>query len=300
SQRLAEAGIRAIWLKGVALALTVYPEPGLRAMTDVDVLVPAQQAEEAMRVIAAATGRPPATLGASLDKHAVADVGPANSVRLEVHWSLVDLPYQRGAEDTAWFLAGRTPLPGGADFYGPAPEAHLLYLCAHAEIVHGEADFLLQRYLDLHQLVTVFPALDWDVVVGRAADFGWTYATERALVIAQRFFRTPVPSSLLDDLRRARPASENMARIARRQAALDEGERLLRRWDDLDWGARLRLTAGSLFPSPAYMRRRYDLKAGWQVALAYPWRWASATAQVSKALLKRLAASNRRNGNAGR
>lgn len=293
SQRFAQAGIQAVWLKGVALALTVYPEPGLRAMTDVDVLVPAQQAEAAMRLIAAVSGRQPVTLGASLDKHAVADVGPANSVRLEVHWSLVDLPHQPTTEDTPWFLASRTPLPGGADFFGLAPEAHLLYLCAHAEIVHGEADFLLQRYFDLHRLVISTPELDWGVVVERAADFGWTYAVERALQVTQRFFGTPLSSSVLDDLRCARPAHENMARVTRRQEAVDAGERLLRRWDGLDWSARLRLAVGSFFPSPAYMRRRYGLGAGWQVALAYPYRWASALARVGKALAKRLAAPNR-------
>lgn len=294
SRRFAQAGIQAVWLKGVALALTVYPEPGLRAMTDVDVLVPAQQAEAAMRLIAAASGRQPVTLGASLDKHAVADVGPAHSVRMEVHWSLVDLPHQPTTEDTGWFLASRTPLPGAADFFGLAPEAHMLYLCAHAEIVHGEADFLLQRYLDLHRLVISAPDLDWGVVVRRAADFGWTYAVERAFQIAQRFFYTPLPSSVLDELRRARPAHENLARVIRRQEAVDAGERLLRRWDGLDWGARLRLALGSFFPSPAYMRRRYGLDTGWQIALAYPYRWASALGRLSKALGKRLAAPSHR------
>ncbi len=297
-RRFAQEGIDAVWIKGVPLSVTVYPEPALRPMTDIDVLVAPQQAEAALHLIETAAGRRAASLAAGIDKHAVIDVGPANSVRMELHWNLVDLPHQPITEDTTWFVASRTPLPGSPDFYGLAPEAHLLYLCAHAEIVHGEADFLLQRYLDLHRLVISTPELDWGVVVGRAADFGWTYAVERALQIAQRFFGTPLPPSLLDDLRRARPAHENVARVTRRQEAVDAGERLLRRWDGLDWAARLRLAAGSLFPSPAYMRRRYDLEASWQVALAYPWRWVNAARQAGKAWLKRLASPDRRSNNA--
>ena len=48
---LGRAGIEALLLKGAALAHTVYPEPGLRPMRDVDILVPAAQAEEAQTVL---------------------------------------------------------------------------------------------------------------------------------------------------------------------------------------------------------------------------------------------------------
>lgn len=48
---LHEAGIETLVLKGAALAHTVYPEPGLRPMRDLDILVPAVQAEEAQAVL---------------------------------------------------------------------------------------------------------------------------------------------------------------------------------------------------------------------------------------------------------
>jgi hypothetical protein len=48
----ASAGIPARVLKGAALAWLVYPEPGLRAMRDLDILVPAAQARQAQQVLA--------------------------------------------------------------------------------------------------------------------------------------------------------------------------------------------------------------------------------------------------------
>ncbi len=273
SQRFDRAGITAVWIKGVPLSLMVFPQPGTRPMTDIDVLVSAHQVSDALGLVAAATGRRAVSLAASIDKHAVVDVGMANSVRMELHWSLVDLPHQPATEDVQWFLRERQSLPGGGAFHGLAPEAHLLYLCGHTEIVHGESDFLLLRYLDLHRLISASPALDWAVVRDRAVEFGWTYAVERALQITQRFFATPIPQSLMADLPRLRPAHEDVTRVTKLQGSMQRGDRLLTLFSGLPWTARLRLAAGMAFPSAEYMRRRYELDAAWKVPFYYPYRW---------------------------
>src|SRR5665648_101548 len=45
------AGIPAIWLKGIGLAHTCYPQPQLRSMSDLDVLVPLQQMQPAREIL---------------------------------------------------------------------------------------------------------------------------------------------------------------------------------------------------------------------------------------------------------
>jgi len=47
----AQADIPARVLKGAALAWLIYPEPGLRPMRDIDILVPANQAREAQQIL---------------------------------------------------------------------------------------------------------------------------------------------------------------------------------------------------------------------------------------------------------
>lgn len=286
SQRFDRTGIPAVWIKGVPLSLTVYPQPGTRPMTDIDVMVAAGQVSGALHLVEAATGRRAVGLAASIDKHAVVDVGMASSVRMELHWSLVDPPTQPSTEDVQWFLRERQPLPGGGAFYGLASEAHLLYLCGHTEIVHGESDFLLLRYLDLHRLIEASPELDWAIVRDRAVDFGWTYAVERALQITQLFFGTPIPQSLLADLPRLRPAHEDVSRVTKLQGSMHRGDRLLTLFCGLSWTARLRLAAGMAFPSAEYMRRRYELDAGWKVPFYYPYRWLDTGQAVLRTLGK--------------
>ncbi len=51
SAALTTAGIPALWLKGAALALTIYPDPALRPMIDLDVLVPIDRCTEALAIL---------------------------------------------------------------------------------------------------------------------------------------------------------------------------------------------------------------------------------------------------------
>ena len=51
SAALGDAQIPSLWLKGIALGHTVYPQPVLRPMGDLDVLVPYERRESALRVM---------------------------------------------------------------------------------------------------------------------------------------------------------------------------------------------------------------------------------------------------------
>jgi hypothetical protein len=288
SRRFAEASIPAIWIKGVALELTVYPHPGLRPMTDIDLLVSPEDVDRAVRAVETHTGNKGVHLPQGIDRHAVVYAGPNGLVRMELHWSLVDLPGLGMAEDTAWFLSQwEVRRTGEAELLVLRPEAHLLYLCAHAEILHGEADFRLLRYFDLHRLVTCSDQIQWATLVAQAASCGWTYATERALSIAQQYFSTPLPDELLGELRSRRTAAEDISRVTRHQAATERGQKLLNRFADQPWPARVRLALGLAFPSAAYMRHRYQLDAGWKVPFYYPYRWFDTGQAVFHTLARR-------------
>ncbi len=70
-------------LKGAALAWTVYPDPALRPMNDLDLLA---QPSDLLKAVRAAQA-----IGYRLDKltnHAVLHGGPAQSISLELHWCL--------------------------------------------------------------------------------------------------------------------------------------------------------------------------------------------------------------------
>ena len=130
NQRFADNDITAVWLKGVALGLTVYPNRAMRPMGDADVLAPPTQTADALALLEAVTGNKPAQLGEQNDKEAMVSVGlhKGGPVRLELHWSLIEAPTSPLAPPVDWFLDQTTTI----DFAGRPlrilrSEANLLY-----------------------------------------------------------------------------------------------------------------------------------------------------------------------------
>jgi hypothetical protein len=289
ARRFAADGITAVWLKGIPLSLTVYPDSSLRPMGDIDLLVRRRQLPQVLALLRLATGHEPATLAEDSAMHAVVQVGQAELIKMEVHWSLIDAPISSLAGDVEWFLEQQQAISGdGVGLLTLRPEAHLLYLCAHAEIAHGEGQFRLLRYLDLHLLIDQTPGLDWQIVVNQAVVFGWTYAVERALGITQRWFATRLPEHLLAELRARRPNHEDVSAVLRRQVPANRWEGTLNRFASMNWSARLRLAGQLIFPPPAYMRWRYRTKQPWRVVLCYPYRWWDVASEIFRTAWKRL------------
>jgi len=129
------AGIEALALKGAALAALIYPEPGLRPMRDLDVLVPPAQARHAQTVLGqlgfTAPVPPP---GARLpDKHLEAATRRQEglTVTVEVHHNLF-----HAFQPDSFTLADCTGPPLSFDLNGvTAPalgyEDMLWHLCRH-------------------------------------------------------------------------------------------------------------------------------------------------------------------------
>ena len=55
----------------------------------------------------------------------------------------------------------------------------------------------------------------------------------------------------------------------------------------------MRLAWRLALPPTAYMRWRYDVHAGWQLPLAYLYRWADVAGDIGKTLNRRLVAGHR-------
>lgn len=195
---LAEAGVAALAVKGAALAESVYPEPWMRTMSDVDLLVSDAQLESAIRALASAgfevDPRPAdrrLSYGAFNEVMLSYPVGPG-SLLVELHTSLdkvvrrpVDLP-AIVSRSRCWKRALSLP----------ALEDHLLIVVLHA----ATADFdHAVAWLDLHLLLGRKP--DLEVVLARAA--AWSLSTP--LYVAARALRDAgsdlVPAALLSRCR---------------------------------------------------------------------------------------------------
>lgn len=288
SGSLHHAEIPALWLKGFALAHSVYPKPMLRPMRDLDVLVPLPQRERALALVQAH--------GYQLDFPAHTQATQEmwhhyhlrGNVAVELHYALIGLRSKiLPAAQLEWFWTQtRIIQHGDMEFRAFTPEAELLYLCAHAILQHGETEFLLQRYLDLHLLVEKNPALDWQLILARAAALRWTHAVARALEITHAYFGTTLPENFLQELQ-TRVRAENDEHIglfvapdATRLEATRSFMRGMSRSEKWRW------FWSSLFPTPAYMRWRYNIRARWQIPFFYFYRWFVIARDALQTMLK--------------
>ncbi|HEY0154597.1 MAG TPA: nucleotidyltransferase family protein [Longimicrobium sp.] len=278
---LGAAGIEWVWLKGYALAHTVYPRPALRPMKDLDLLVPPERCDDAERAVLALGYRPAADAplmfrGGGRVSHHLPTLRSPSGLLVEMHTSLHPSQLLRVSEHLHWFRAQVVETEAaGVRVRHFTPEAQLLHLAAHAILQHGEAERYLQRFLDCHLVVAGTPRLDWDVVLRQAAALDWTYALHRALTRAREHFDTPVPDHVLLALAergtRATRAT-NLAVALARPGADEPTERARVIGTAQPLHVRLYVGLRTVVPSPAYMRWRYAAKA-WELPGAYLRRW---------------------------
>lgn len=128
-RRLAEAGIQTLALKGIALAALHYRDPGARPMGDADLAVPADSADEALRVLAAHGWRG-GERGRSPAQHAL-PLKDARGHRLDLHWhACYEARFPEA--DAAWWARAVPCEIAGATTLAPAASDQVLL-----SVVHG-------------------------------------------------------------------------------------------------------------------------------------------------------------------
>jgi len=285
---LQTAGVPVIVLKGAALANTLYPDPALRPMTDLDLLVRQvdfDHAEACLRDLGYRVGYPEMSPGFNqrVGFHIYLESTPDQASAVELHWGLVAGQADVRTPDMGWFWGqaeewveameegdkGRNPMTMVFN-----PTAQLLYMAAHLMLQHGEAQARLLWYYDLHTLVSQCATkVDWDQLVQAAISFGWGAALYRALAGAQARFHTPFPGQLLQRLAEMVPEAARQVAIGPISARTTADNA----WDAIltakSWRSRLRLAWRLLMPSSTYMRWRYCSKSKYLWVLFYPYRW---------------------------
>ncbi|MBN2355997.1 nucleotidyltransferase family protein [candidate division KSB1 bacterium] len=301
---LHHAEIPVVLLKGIDLANSLYPDPSLRPIGDLDVLMPYERIEEAIARILPmdyqlefSWSMPEIRKGQKEAFYTEANLDKQSKpyAHLELHWRLVTGRASRYAADPEWFWQGARP---AAFEHIPclvlSPERNALYLAGHAAIKHvlfkhGQGGVSLMWYYDLHLLLTQkTDEIDWDELLTAARRFGWNTALYLALTETQQRFGTPLPDAYLSRLQ-----SGN----SRREIALWNGEvkHLRTRSSDsmedfrflkprMKWW----LVRALIFPGKAYMLHRYQPKKPGLWPLYYFYRWYDIATDLLGSVKKRL------------
>lgn len=135
---MSDAGIRAVVTKGARLALTVYPDIGLRPFTDVDLMVHPDDWPGLEKVLIG--------LGYAAESRGRTRLHPRNrsldwtfspyfrleKLVVELHFAYLGLHVPFRSEEDFWASSGRIGL-NGVEAGIMSPEYELCYLCVHAQ-----------------------------------------------------------------------------------------------------------------------------------------------------------------------
>lgn len=132
---LEEASIPTMALKGLALGVSVYPSPGLRTVSDLDILVPGKDVFRAILALKrqglrAGPGEPEKSADLRANHAHVFSPAKGHGPTLDLHWHV--LASARSDDDDAPFWAAAQPLKvGAAATLGLSPEDQLLHVLIH-------------------------------------------------------------------------------------------------------------------------------------------------------------------------
>jgi len=198
-QTLTAEGFRPLLLKGVALAHRDYPDPALRPMRDVDLLLSRDEAERAQAFLIAHDRYRLAPWAGSYGveyNHQLPEIQDiAFELTIEVHhrinargWAqeplLVDL-LQIEAESLRIL---------GHDMKVPSPRTNFLHLVEHATLHHAFENGPL-TLVDLHFVATRHD-LDWEWIESEAARLGLSNSLRLVARVARDHGATWVPDRL--------------------------------------------------------------------------------------------------------
>jgi hypothetical protein len=280
--RLNEAAVPVIVLKGAALTEAVYQNRAVRPMVDIDLLLRQAHAQTAIQeltalgyVVAAIETHPGETL--AFENEIMLYKSGEPTMAVELHWGLFDSPFYQQTLSLDWFWRTARPLTiDGAPAQMLGPEALVLHLCGHLLLHHGRGDQLRGIWLhDIAEVVVQFDGASWELLAAKARAYQLTLAVRQALTAVNERYPTLIPANIMAELSRLTPSPQeaqvfDWLTAAQRPVAQ-------RFWADLatlpGWRSRLRYGWHSLFPSPAYMRQRYNKPNAAWLPLLYPYRW---------------------------
>ncbi|HDH53638.1 MAG TPA: hypothetical protein ENH24_04045 [Nitrospirae bacterium] len=233
-------GIPVILLKGLALAETVYEHAGERQFSDIDFLLKKRDIPLAQKII---SGSGYQVMHGSKPYYTKKTSLPVN---LHLHR---DIPY--AAEGDIWNNLQSIRINNTKVYILP-PEENLLYLIYHLAISHG---CIKEKWIkDIDRVVRHYEKeIDWLKLTNKAKVYGLTIPSYYTFLKTKELFFTPVPDSVIQDLRSKRNSLRSgICRLVfQKESPVPFAGYLLKA---LFFP---RMAFSSLFPSRDFLKRRY-------------------------------------------
>jgi hypothetical protein len=257
--RLQGAGIPVLLLKGAALLVAYYGDPGLRPMADCDLLVPYAMAPQALDVLSGSAWK---AYGAAPHAQALTH---ANGLDLDLHWNVfadlggptVDEPLWQAAVPAA--LADTSVLV-------LCPADQLLHVCVHAALWSQTPG--IRWIADAAVLVRAEPGIDWDRLIAQAQRCRMTLATRTMLRYLRERFHVAIPDGVLRRIEATEISRSERVHFARQAVPVDSRPVMFETWMVCAYYVRwARARRRRLSPAGfvRYLAARYLLDTAWEL-----------------------------------
>jgi len=181
--------IPAVFVKGAALASSIYPRPGQRPFGDLDLLVHRDRLLAACAVLGSLGFLPdPDQVLSPMETALVRQTPGTLPVAIDLHWDFTEQDrLQAAVRVPVLDILSRRRTIGGI----PIPSLEDSLLLASANLVRSRVDRMI-LILDFVRMLAARP--DWDAALSRAASWRLSTALWLGLSLAERLFGTAVPA----------------------------------------------------------------------------------------------------------
>jgi hypothetical protein len=195
--------IEPMLLKGAALlAERIYPDPSMRLLGDIDILIPADRTGEALAALNAGgfTMKPAGVVPPPAHHHLQMLHDPDTGMGIELHTDVISSSAD-AVIATAWFCEHARPsLFCGQRILLPEASRNAGHIIFHSQIFHGRHDanqVQLRHLLDLALLrARRENAIDWDMLDHRFTAAGIRHVLASYLGFAETLFGQTPPKAL--------------------------------------------------------------------------------------------------------
>lgn len=281
--------IPVVLLKGSAVALQLYPDPGLRPLKDLDLLIAESQVASVRGLLAGRGYSPlPEMIGGFEERfstqQAYSRPGP-NPAQVDLHWHPFVVGYYRKRIPVDWFWQHTsTIVVEGRVTRALAPEAQFIHLAAHYAL-HHHTERLIWLY-DLALLVAAHrDDMNWDEVLIRLGAFKLTRSIESTMAQVKQWWGVSMPDEIVRGLQALSSGTYERILFSLASGGESQARVILDGIDLPTHRARLGYWLRHMFPTASYMRTRYGISNTLLVPIYYLWRIAAGGYRSARALI---------------
>lgn len=266
---LQAAGIQVVALKGIYLSEHLYGDIGLRQVSDIDLLVSAEEGGKSIEVLSELGFR---STENPFSSHLTPDPDfihyppmVKDGFSVEIHVRL-HRPHPDYCINTSAFIARAVPVViSGENVYTLSFYDHLIFLCIHSEKHFTGSKIQFTCFADIANILTSHKdEIDWSMLKQQCISNKCEAVVMKHILLVHHFFNVPVPDFILQRSASLLKKEDKETFIRFLRGYMFTGNHI-----DMFSGNigkiegfrnKVEFIAGNLFPPKGYMISRYNIK----------------------------------------